>query len=185
MWGFPKILGNNHGNLGIHRISLLICGGFPKMVNPQVTMVMSILSHDKSWLLMTWMIWGYPHFRKHIVKCPPYQVNLFKSATTTTSHSSSPQFHLCTHAMVNSMTLQPNRQPPTMAASGTGRHDEDHITDRYSGAMFHGIPPFYNPSIARVPTRYICPTMITGFGEKRESDGRTHRVCVGPLKIAR
>ena len=34
-----------------------------RMGDPQVTMVVEILSHGP----MTWMIWGYPHFRK-----PPY-----------------------------------------------------------------------------------------------------------------
>ena len=41
---------------------------FLKMVDPQVTMTLSILSHTKSqsWSSMTWMIWGSPHDFRHL-----------------------------------------------------------------------------------------------------------------------
>ena len=131
---------------------------------------------------MTWMIWGYPHFRKHIIKCPPhYQVNLFKSATT--SHSSTPN---STCALMRWSTPWLYNQIGSFQPwhEGTGRHDEDHITDR-NGRHVRRNPTFLQPiDSTRSNAIYLSNNDHRRTMEKRESDGRT-LWRVGPLKIAR
>ena len=149
------------------------------MVNPQVTMVVSILSHGYWWL--GWF------------GGTPILGNISSNVLLIIKSTYSNQPLLPTAAPPNSTCALMRWSTPWLYNQigsfqpwheGTGRHDEDHITDR-NGRHVRRNPTFLQPiDSTRSNAIYLSNNDHRRTMEKRESDGRT-LWRVGPLKIAR